>query len=123
MAAALALAGCDQLGIESASAIAAHRDAEGKAVGGACRYSARSIEQCYEINKHVDKAAIFAGWREMNDYMRDNKLAAQPAGADPAVAAKSGDDASGNAAGAGDAGGAGDAAPAASAPEKAKKNA
>ncbi len=80
------LGGCDQLGIESASAVAAKRDAEGKAIGGACRYSARPIEQCFAMNKRADKAAIFAGWREMNDYMRDNKIEAMPAGADAAVA-------------------------------------
>jgi hypothetical protein len=78
-AAPLCLAGCDMLGIESASDIAAKRDADGKAIGGACRYSARPIEQCFELNKRADKAAIFAGWREMNDYMRENKIEAMPA--------------------------------------------
>ncbi|GMV47385.1 MAG: hypothetical protein AMXMBFR66_27830 [Pseudomonadota bacterium] len=73
------LAGCDQLGIESASQVAARREAEGKAIGGACRHAARSIEACYEQNKRADKAAVFAGWREMNDYMRENKLEAMPA--------------------------------------------
>ncbi|MBL8343626.1 MAG: hypothetical protein JNL30_19310 [Rubrivivax sp.] len=73
------LAGCDLLGIESASALAARREAEGKAIGGACRHAARSIEQCYGSNKKADKAAVFAGWREMNDYMRENKIEAMPA--------------------------------------------
>lgn len=72
------LAGCDQLGIESASQVAARREAEGKAIGGACRHAARSIEACYEQNKRADKAAVFAGWREMNDYMRENKIEALP---------------------------------------------
>jgi hypothetical protein len=75
----LALMGCDMLGIESATALAARREAEGKAIGGACRQAARSIEQCYEANRRADKAATFAGWREMNDYMRESKLEAQPA--------------------------------------------
>ena len=26
------------------------------------------------LNKKADKAAVFAGWREMNDYMRENKI-------------------------------------------------
>jgi hypothetical protein len=73
------LAGCDLLGIEGAGALAAKREAEGKAIGGACRHAARSIEQCYAANKKADKAAVFAGWREMNDYMRDNKIEAMPA--------------------------------------------
>ncbi len=74
--AALWLTGCDALGIESASALAARREAEGKAVGGACRHSGRAIEDCYGLNKKVDKSAVFAGWREMNDYMRENKIEA-----------------------------------------------
>jgi hypothetical protein len=73
------LAGCDLLGIEGASVVAARREAEGKAIGGACRHAARSIEQCYSANKKADKAAVFAGWREMNDYMRENKIEAMPA--------------------------------------------
>ena len=75
----LGLAGCDQLGIESAKAVAERREAEGKAVGGGCRHAARSIEQCYATNKRAEKAAVFAGWREMEDYMRENKIEAVPA--------------------------------------------
>ncbi len=86
IAACAALAGCDQLGIESAAATAARREAEGKAIGAGCRHAARSVENCYENNKRADKAAVFAGWREMNDYMRENKLDAMPA---PAAAAAS----------------------------------
>ena len=81
------LAGCDQLGIESASAVAGKREAEGKAIGGGCRHAARSIEQCYLQNRRADKASVFAGWREMNDYMRENKIDAQPAGPDATPAA------------------------------------
>lgn len=73
------LAGCDYLGIESVQAEAARREAEGKAIGAGCRHAARSVEQCYELNKRADKAAVFAGWREMNDYMRENHIEAQPA--------------------------------------------
>jgi hypothetical protein len=82
------LAGCEQLGIESATVTAAKREAEGKAIGGGCRHAARSIEQCYETNKRADKAAVFAGWREMEDYMRDNKIAAVPAPAPAAAETK-----------------------------------
>lgn len=74
--AAVWLAGCEQLGIESAKALSDRREAEGKAVGGGCRHAARSIEQCYATNKRADKAAVFAGWREMEDYMRENKIEA-----------------------------------------------
>jgi hypothetical protein len=85
MAALLAaLSGCDQLGIESATGIAARKEAEGKAIGGGCRHAARSLESCYSQNKRADKAAVFAGWREMNDYMRENKIDAMPGPPEPA---------------------------------------
>jgi hypothetical protein len=70
----LLAAGCDQLGIESATAIAARKEADGKAIGGACRHAARAIEDCYVLNRRADRAAIYAGWREMNEYMLENKL-------------------------------------------------
>ena len=73
------LAGCDQLGIEAASVTAARLEADGKAVGAACRHGGRPIEDCFALNRKVDKAAIYAGWREMDDYMRENKLEAVPA--------------------------------------------
>ena len=81
----LLLTGCDMLGIESASATAARREADAKAVGAGCRHAARSVEQCYATNKRADKASVFAGWREMNDYMRENKIDAMPAPAEPAT--------------------------------------
>ncbi len=86
LAALCGLAGCDQLGIESPAAQAAQREGEGKAVGAACRHAARSVEVCFELNKRADKSAMFAGWREMNDYMRENSIEAMPA-AEPVVAA------------------------------------
>ena len=70
------LAGCEMLGIESPEKVAAAKEAEGKAIGGACRHAGRAIEDCYVLNKRADKAAVFAGWREMNDYMRENKIEA-----------------------------------------------
>lgn len=72
--AALATAGCNLFGSEAAEAAAARREADGKAIGGACRHAGRAIEDCYLLNRRADKAAIYAGWREMNDYMRENKL-------------------------------------------------
>ena len=72
------LAGCDvlvgALGIESPEKVAALREAEGKAIGGACRHAGRAIEDCYALNKKAEKASVFTGWRDMNDYMRENKI-------------------------------------------------
>ena len=94
-----ALAGCDALGIESPEKVAATREADGKAIGGACRHAGRAIEDCYALNKKADRAAVFAGWREMNDYMRENKIdevrpqiAGQPASAPATTAAAPEDD-------------------------------
>ena len=74
----LSLAGCDmiqqQMGIEDPAAKAARNDAEGKAVGGACRQSGRAIEDCYSIYAWLPKSSIYEGWRDMDAYMRDNKL-------------------------------------------------
>ena len=81
------LAGCDQLGIESASVAAARREAEGKAIGAGCRHSARSVEQCYAQNKRADKAAVFVGWKEMSEYMVANKIEAVPPPPEPDSAA------------------------------------
>jgi hypothetical protein len=71
---ALLVAGCDLLGIESAQVLADRREADGKAVGGACRHAGRALEDCYALNRKAERAAVFAGWREMNDYMRENKI-------------------------------------------------
>jgi hypothetical protein len=70
--------GCDQiasrLGLEDPSSKEAKADAEGRAVGSACRQSGRAIEDCYSIYNWLPKSSIFAGWRDMNDYMQTNKL-------------------------------------------------
>ena len=75
---AVALPGCDivqqQMGIEDPAAKAAKADAEGRAVGGACRQSGRAIEDCYAIYSWLPKAPIYEGWRDMDAYMRENKL-------------------------------------------------
>ena len=74
LAACLLASGCDQLGIETPAVAKANKEAEAKATGGACRHAGRAIEDCYTLNKKSDKAAMYAGWREMNEYMRENKL-------------------------------------------------
>ncbi|MCE9570243.1 MAG: hypothetical protein K8R10_09625 [Rhodocyclales bacterium] len=68
------LASCDQLGIDTPAAEAAREEAEGKAIGSACRQSGRVLEDCYQINRRAPKAAIFTGWRDMDAYMRENKI-------------------------------------------------
>lgn len=74
----LALSGCDQvaqkMGMEDPAKKEARLEPDGKAVGSACRQSGRAIEDCYSIYTWLPKSAIFAGWREMDEYMRENKL-------------------------------------------------
>ena len=73
-----ALAGCDviqqRMGIVDPAAKAAQAEADGRAVGGACRQSGRAIEDCYSIYSWLPKASIYEGWRDMDAYMRDNKI-------------------------------------------------
>lgn len=54
------------------------REAEAKAVGGACRHALRGLEDCFTLNPKAPKAAVFAGWKEMDAYMRENKLEGTP---------------------------------------------
>ena len=74
LAVCLLASGCDQRGIETPAVTRATKEADAKATGGACRHAGRAIEDCYTLNKKSDKAAMYAGWREMNEYMRENKL-------------------------------------------------
>jgi len=71
---AVLLVGCDQLGIETPQKTKEREDAEARAVGSACRHAMRAIEDCYVLNPKAEKSAVFAGWREMDEYMRENKL-------------------------------------------------
>jgi len=76
--ASLALTACDQvsqkLGLEDAAKKEAAQQAEGKAVGSACRQSGRAIEDCYAIYAWLPKASIYEGWKDMDAYMRENQL-------------------------------------------------
>ena len=88
LALACLLSGCEMLGIESPEKVAAAREADGKAIGAACRHAGRAIEDCYALNRKAERAAVFEGWRDMNDYMRENKIeaVAPQLGAPPAAA-------------------------------------
>ncbi len=73
VAVATLLSGCIIPGVDPDPRIA-QREAEAKAIGSACRYGVRSIEDCYSLNEGASKAQIFAGWKEMDEYMRENKI-------------------------------------------------
>jgi hypothetical protein len=97
LVAALPLAGgCDMLSelleIPNPAREHAIKEAEGRAIGGACRHAGRSLEDCYTLNPTAEKASVFAGWRDMNDYMMEHKLDTVPSrlvpGAPPAAPVK-----------------------------------
>ncbi|HVR49858.1 MAG TPA: hypothetical protein VMS38_08975 [Pseudorhodoferax sp.] len=76
--AVLLLAGCEIPGIYPDPKTVA-READAKATGGGCRHALRALEDCYTLNPRASRAAIFAGWREMDQYMRENKIDGLPA--------------------------------------------
>jgi hypothetical protein len=77
VSAVLLLAGCEIPGIWPDPRIA-QREEESKAIGGACRHALRGLEDCYTLNPKASKASVFAGWKEMDAYMRENKLEGTP---------------------------------------------
>ncbi|MCB1939668.1 MAG: hypothetical protein KDE64_10770 [Rhodocyclaceae bacterium] len=68
------LSGCEELGIPDPEKEAARKQAEGEAIGSACRQSGRSLEVCFSRNPKAIKAAVFSGWKSMNDYMTENNI-------------------------------------------------
>jgi len=68
------LSGCEYLGIDTPATEKVQLIAEGKAIGGACRHANRALEDCYRYNPKAVKAAVFDGWKDMDAYMRENKL-------------------------------------------------
>lgn len=50
------------------------KEGNARATGSACRQAGRALEDCYKMNAESDRASVFAGWKEMNDYMRENKM-------------------------------------------------
>ena len=89
LALTLLLGGCDIAALLADPKVA-QREADAKAIGGACRHGLRSIEDCYSLNEKASKAAIYTGWKEMDQYMRDNKIEGiAPQGLKPAASAPS----------------------------------
>jgi hypothetical protein len=70
------LSGCDQISERAGFPDPVKIEAEGKAIGGACRHAGRGLEDCYRLNKLAQKAAVYAGWKEMNEYMLKNNMQA-----------------------------------------------
>lgn len=94
LATGLLLSSCDRLGFVDPAIEVASRDAESSATGSACRYAGRGIEDCFARNPDTRRAAVFSGWKEMDGYMRENKIdivkpeAVLPAAQNAGLAAK-----------------------------------
>jgi hypothetical protein len=89
----LLLPACDQLKERAGISDPAKIEAEGKALGSACRQAGWGIEDCFRLNPYASKSAMFLGWRDMNEYMLKNNMEAvapiiPPDGVPPAVTAK-----------------------------------
>ena len=72
------LSGCDQIPGMGPDPRIAQREEEAKAIGGACRYAQRGLEDCYALGTKAGKAAVFTGWKDMDAYMRENKMEGTP---------------------------------------------
>jgi hypothetical protein len=75
----IGLSACDQLNDQ----LNKQKD-NGKAIGAACRHSGRALEDCYQRNTKTPKADIYAGWREMNEYMLSKRIDIVPPPSDAA---------------------------------------
>src|SRR3989344_5174569 len=38
----------------------------------------RGLQDCYTLNPKAPKASVFAGWKDMDAYMRENKIEGAP---------------------------------------------
>jgi len=72
------LVGCDVIKERAGIPDPAKIEAEGKALGSACRHAGWGPEDCYRINPDASKPAMFAGWKEMNEYMIKNNMEILP---------------------------------------------
>lgn len=78
LASSTLLMGCDIPFLADDSAKkAAEQEAEGKAIGSACRHALRGVEDCYALNPKALKSAVFNGWKDMDLYMRENNIEGQ----------------------------------------------
>ena len=72
------LTACDAIKDRMGIPIPEKLEAEGKAIGSACRHAGRGLEDCFRLNSKADKAAVHTGWKEMNEYMLKNNMQAIP---------------------------------------------
>ncbi|MBP0599171.1 hypothetical protein J8I26_13710 [Herbaspirillum sp. LeCh32-8] len=69
--------------------------AEGIALGAGCRQAGQTLEDCYQRNPEALKAGIFAGWKDMHEYMAAKGIQTVTPPPPPAEPAKDDKDAKG----------------------------
>ena len=57
LAITLLITGCDVASVLGPDPRTAQREADGRAIGGACRHAMRGIEDCYKLNERAPKTA------------------------------------------------------------------
>ena len=72
------ISGCDALGLPNPAKQAEQAEADAKAVGASCRHSGRALEDCFTLYPNQARAAVYAGWKEMHDYMAAGNIAVVP---------------------------------------------
>lgn len=72
------LVACDAIKDRMGIPIPEKLEAEGKAIGSACRHAGRGLEDCFRLNPKADKAAVHTGWKDMNEYMIKNNMQSIP---------------------------------------------
>jgi hypothetical protein len=63
------LAGCDYVNTMFAPKSQEEQREEGMALGAGCRQAGQTLEDCYTRNPDSLKSGIYAGWKEMHEYM------------------------------------------------------
>ncbi|MCL2645190.1 MAG: hypothetical protein FWD51_07005 [Betaproteobacteria bacterium] len=74
----LLLSACDRFADMLEMPNPTRETANAEAIGGACRQTGRSIEDCYALNPDAQKSDIFTGWKSMNEYMAEKNLKEVP---------------------------------------------
>lgn len=72
------LGGCVKGVFPDPEAEAKKTEEEASATGAGCRQAGRSLEDCYARNEALNRNGAARGWREMDEYMRLNKIEPQP---------------------------------------------
>jgi hypothetical protein len=80
---ALGVSGCDYVGGMFAPKPLEQQREEGQALGAGCRQAGQSLEDCYTRNPNSLKAGIYAGWKEMHEYMAAMNIETAKSGAEP----------------------------------------